>query len=140
MSLFVLDSDIFTLARTFHPTLSARLILAAATHDIAITVVTVEEALGGWYGLLRKARTIDQTTFAYEELAVTARQLNHYEVLSFPRDAILRFDSLVKLKLGVKKNDLRIAAIALEAGGIVVTRNLRDFRRVPSLVCEDWSV
>jgi tRNA(fMet)-specific endonuclease VapC len=140
MSLFVLDSDIFTLARTFHPTLTARITSEAANHDIAVTVITVEEALGGWYALLRKARTIDQTAFAYEELAATARQLTDYDILSFPRDAILRFDALLKLKLGVKKNDLRIAAIALEAGAVVVTRNLRDFRRVPGLTCEDWSV
>ncbi len=42
--------------------------------------------------------------------------------------------------MNIGGNDLKIAAVALEAGGIVVTRNLRDFRRVPGLVCEDWSV
>ena len=57
-----------------------------------------------------------------------------------PQAAIARFDGLAKLKLGVKKNDLRIAAIALEVGGIIVTRNLRDFQRVPGLNCEDWTV
>ncbi len=43
------------------------------------------------------------------------------------------------MKLNVGKNDLRIAAIALENGAIVVTRNERDFRRVPGLAVENWA-
>ena len=44
------------------------------------------------------------------------------------------------MKLNVRANDLRIAAIALENSAIVVSRNLRDFQRVPGLQVEDWSV
>jgi tRNA(fMet)-specific endonuclease VapC len=45
---------------------------------------------------------------------------------------------LVALKLNVGSNDLRIAATALEIGAAVVTRNLRDYSRVPGLQIETW--
>ena len=50
-----------------------------------------------------------------------------------------RFDQLVKLKLNVGSMDLKIAATALELGAIVVTQNVRDFRRVPGLLWDDWT-
>jgi tRNA(fMet)-specific endonuclease VapC len=43
------------------------------------------------------------------------------------------------LKLGVPKMDLRIAAVTLEIGGTVVTRNRRDFQRIAGLAVVDWS-
>lgn len=42
-----------------------------------------------------------------------------------------------KVKIGV--SDLRIAAMVLEQNAILVTRNVRDFRKVPGLRMEDWS-
>ncbi len=37
-------------------------------------------------------------------------------------------------------HDLLIAAIALANGLVLVTNNIREFARVPDLVCEDWTV
>ena len=35
--------------------------------------------------------------------------------------------------------DLRIAAIVQEHQGVLVTRNIRGFARIPGLVLEDWT-
>jgi tRNA(fMet)-specific endonuclease VapC len=54
------------------------------------------------------------------------------------RSSIMRYETLKRMNLNVRKMDLRIAAIVLEHTGVVATRNVRDFRRVPGLLIEDW--
>src|SRR4051794_19758249 len=78
---------------------------------------------------VRKARKPHETADAFAGLAEAAAVFGSFSIMPFPVPAIQRFDALKKLKLNAGPNDLRIAAIALEAGATVVTRNLRDFRR-----------
>jgi len=138
MGLYVLDTDTISLFRQGHEVVCRR-VATCLSDEIATTVITVEEYLTGWYSLVRKARGPEQLERAYRELAEAPQFLAHFQILSFTQPAIARFEELLALKLNIGKMDLRIAAIVLEAGATLVTRNLRDFRRVPGLVIEDWT-
>jgi tRNA(fMet)-specific endonuclease VapC len=112
---------------------------ACAAEDLAITVISVEEQLSGWYRRLRRAKKPDELARVYARLTAAVRSLSRLPILSFSEAAIRLAKSLQTSKLNVRKMDLCIAAIALEHQAIVVSRNVRDFRRVPNLVVEDWS-
>ena len=60
-------------------------------------------------------------------------------IAPYDEAAIARFKQLQKMKLNVGLMDLRIVAVALEQGAILVTANLRDFACIPGLTMEDWT-
>lgn len=138
MSLFVLDSDTLSLLQAGHPQVSARA-ARRAMGELAISVITVDEQLRGWYTLVRRAKKPAQVAHAYDRLAQSVSFLSRTVILPFPESAITVFERLRKAKLGVDGNDLRIAAIALDRDATVVTRNVRDFELIPGLRIEDWS-
>jgi tRNA(fMet)-specific endonuclease VapC len=138
MSLFVLDTDIMTLYQYGHAAIE-RHILAHPAADLAIAVISVEEELTGWYTKLRQARRREELARNYQRLSEAVPFFAQFRILSFTEPAILRYEGLRKAHRTLGKNDLRIAAIALETGAILVTRNVRDFGQVAGLRMEDWS-
>jgi len=136
---YVLDTDTLTLLRCQHSVVLSN-VRAHRTAGVAVTVISLEEQLGGWYSVVRKARQRDDMARAYQSLADTVAFLADFAIRSFTVPAIIRFDSLRAQKLRIGSNDLRIAAIALEANATVVSRNLRDFGRVPGLSAVDWAL
>ncbi len=104
-----------------------------------ITVISLEEQLSGWYNLLRKTKQPDELVTAYQSLIDSLLFLARLSILPLTLPAIARFQHLIGLKLNVGRMDLRIAAIVLEHQGVLITRNVRDFARVPGLVLEDWT-
>jgi tRNA(fMet)-specific endonuclease VapC len=62
------------------------------------------------------------------------------QVLPFDTAAAATFDSLLTQRLRVPSMDLRISAIVLSRGLVLLTRNTSDFGRVPGLVVQDWTV
>jgi tRNA(fMet)-specific endonuclease VapC len=139
MSLYVLDTDILTLYRQGDATVCQN-VAAHPPSELAITVMSVDECMSGWFRLLRQATRSDQLIYAYEQLADSVQFLAGWRILPLTAPSVARYDQLKALKLNVRKMDLRIAAITLENTGTLVTRNLRDFQRVPGLLIENWAV
>jgi tRNA(fMet)-specific endonuclease VapC len=138
MSLHVLDTDTLTLFQEGHPVVTRRF-LSHPADEVAVTVLTVEEQLSGWYTEVRKAKRPERLAWAYRRLAANVRFLARLQILAHDEPAIRRYEQLRKQKVKVGKFDLRIAATVLEHGAVLVTRNLRDFQRIPGLQVEDWS-
>ena len=138
MSLYIFDTDVLSLLQYNHPKVMQQCV-AHFYDDLAITIISVEEQLAGWYSRLRQAKTPDDLAEQYHRMTETVEMLRQFDVITFAKTDILRYQQLAALKLGVGKSDLRIAAIALEHNAVVVTRNRRDFQRVPGLAIEDWS-
>ena len=138
MSLYLFDTDTLTLYERMHPVV-VRNVFYHLADDIRITSITAEEQLAGWFALIRAARTPQQVETAHVRFASALRLLGTWDVIPLTAASAARFQDLLRRRLNVGGNDLRIAAVALEEGATVVTRNLRDFRRVPGLRCEDWS-
>jgi tRNA(fMet)-specific endonuclease VapC len=110
-----------------------------AADQLAISVITVEEQLTGWYTALRQAKDDARREKVYMRLASTVEFLTGWKVLPFTLAAMNRHAAFLRQYRNVKSNDLKIAAIALEFNATVVTCNQRDFSQVAALSLEDWT-
>lgn len=134
MSLYILDTDHVTLHQYGHPQVLAKIQTHAAS-QLAITVVTVEEQMRGRLAQLGRVG-VDLST-AYAQLLKTAEYFCGLRVLPFDPQAQRHFQQLREQKLRIGTLDLRIAAIVLWQEAVLVTRNQRDFERIPGLSFEN---
>jgi tRNA(fMet)-specific endonuclease VapC len=140
MSRFLLDTDTVTLAHYGHPQAIQHLVQHPDS-DIAIPAISVQEQMRGWLARLNRLSVAKDVADWYDFLVKRMFPVwNRYELISFSEPAILRFEQLRAMRLNIGLMDLRISAVALQDGFTVVTRNQRDFNRVPGLTSEDWSV
>ncbi len=138
MSFDVFDTDSLTLFQDGDVEITES-VLNHDAHDLAITVLTIEEQVGGWYSLLRRAKSEQQLVFAYSRMADNVEALSDLRVLRCNAEAVRLSHNFRANKIRIGTMDLRIAATVISHGGILVTRNRRDFEQVPGLVMEDWS-
>ena len=109
-----------------------------AAEDIVTTIVSFQEQVQGWLAFLNQSRRDEQILRAYAELEKIRRCFQEMNVLPFDAAALDLSKSLRKRCGRLGTLDLRIASIARTIDSNLLSRNLRDFRRVPELVVEDW--
>ncbi|MCI0485749.1 MAG: type II toxin-antitoxin system VapC family toxin [Blastocatellia bacterium] len=136
MNLYVFDTDHVTLHQHNHPQVIAKL-QTCAPENVAVTVVTLQEQMRGRLAQIERRGV--NLTLAYDQLRATAEYFCGLTVLPFDAEAQLQFQRLRERKIRIGTLDLRIAAIVLSRNAILITRNQRDFERVPGLSTEDWS-
>jgi tRNA(fMet)-specific endonuclease VapC len=139
VSLWVLDTDHVSLLQRGNPLVSQRL-EAVNPEEIAVTIVTVEEQFGGRLHVIRQGSSRDEILLAYDRLMTTLKYFGTVNVLDFDEDAWNCYTDLVSQKIRIGTRDLRIAAVVMSKNAILVTRNRRDFERVPGLRFEDWTI
>jgi tRNA(fMet)-specific endonuclease VapC len=137
--MFILDTDTVTLLQHEQGRVVER--IRRAEREVVTTVITRVEILRGRFAAVLKAADGDQLVLAQQRLVESETHLRRVPVLPVEAGAAAEFDRLrqdKKLKK-IGRVDLLIAAITLANRATLVTRNAKDFRRVPGLEIENWA-
>jgi tRNA(fMet)-specific endonuclease VapC len=99
---------------------------------MAISSITLSELIYE----AEKSSNVDKNLEAIEEF------VSHLDVLPYDAKASQHYGqikaALEKRGEIIGENDIHIAAHAISQGLILVTNNLREFKRVPNLARENW--
>lgn len=132
--MFCLDTNIWSyLLRQPNEPLIRR-IKACHSADLCLTELIRAELL---FGALRSSRAeilkdrIEKLLAPYVRLPFDSQAAVHYAEIR---------THLERAGTPISPNDLIIAATVRAANATLVTANIREFSRIPDLLCEDWTM
>ena len=139
----LLDTDHFTILqreiRLGGGALQARLAFLPV-EDVQVSIVSFQEQVQGWMAWINRVRKPDEILRGFADLQDLLRNYSELVVLPFDRPALAEFMHFKSQRIRIGTFDLRIASIAKANGVKLLSRNLRDFRLVPGLDVEDWTI
>lgn len=103
------------------------------------TIIIYEEQMRGWLTRAAQANTSERMVAAYARLSRHVETFANLMIFPFDAAAAEQYETLVRMRVRIGTQDLKIAAICLALKVPLLTRNLRDFNKVPGLRAEDWS-
>jgi tRNA(fMet)-specific endonuclease VapC len=136
--MFILDTDHVTLYQHGNLNVGKRLNLLTSG-QLATTIITYAEQISGRLAVVHRAQKSPERIQAYFWLQQTLQFFCRTPILPFNEAAAQEFQRISTLKLRIGTQDLLIAAIVLAHRAVLLTRNRRDFVRVPGLEIEDWT-
>jgi tRNA(fMet)-specific endonuclease VapC len=89
-------------------------------------------------GALSRSKSATAEVQTYTRLQQHLQTFRRMTVLPYDDAAASVANGLRKLRVGTM--DLKIASIVLASDAVLITRNIADFRLVPGLRTEDWSI
>jgi tRNA(fMet)-specific endonuclease VapC len=138
---YILDTDHLTLLQRDDSPDGNRLRRRLETvpeEGVATSIISFEEQSRGWLAAISSAKSTSDLIAAYQRLIQLLYNYRKLIVREFNESAAAHFNRLKRSRIRVGSNDLRIASIALARNEILLTRNTKDFSKVPNLKFEDW--
>ncbi len=102
------------------------------------TIVSVEEVLRGLLAQIAGAKGNQRLIVMYARFQKAVLGLGQFTILAWDAAAADAFEKLRQHRLKIGTMDLRIACVVLANNATLLSRNLKDFKRVPELKVEDW--
>lgn len=140
---YLLDTDHISFLQRRSSVEFTRLILRMGQYsqdDFALSIVSLHEQVLGAHDFINRGQTNNDVVRGYTLLMEILQSFSSAPILPFDVEAIAIFEDLRRQKIKVSTMDLRIATIALSRNLVLLTRNERDFSKVPDLVTENWTV
>lgn len=141
--MIILDTDHLTLVQQKDSTeglrIRARVAQRMPQEYPATTLITYEEQMRGWMAATAKAQKPYEQIQVYKRLMLHLDNYRKIRVIAYDEMAVAQLEQLRTQRIRVGTMDLKIAAIALLHGALLLSRNLADFCRVPGLRVEDWT-
>jgi tRNA(fMet)-specific endonuclease VapC len=104
----------------------------------ATTIITVEEMMRGWMAAIRRIDDPTRQIAAYSKLQRLFQFFSTWKILEWDVPSVNHFLGLRRSGVRIGTMDLKIASIALANNAKLLTRNAKDFDRVPDLDSDDW--
>ena len=132
MAQYLLDTNICIYIAKRHPPEVLNRFESLQVGDVAMSIITYGELLFG----------AEKSQSSKRALANLHRFAELVPVLPLPQSAAIHYGTiratLEKAGTPIGANDLWIAAHALAENIVLVSNNLREFKRVPELKLENW--
>jgi tRNA(fMet)-specific endonuclease VapC len=108
--------------------------------EVATTIISYEEPMRGWMAYIARTRSITQQVEAYRRLRPQLENYCRSPVFPFDEQAAVMLQRLRRARIRIGMMDLKIAVIALSHDATLLSRNFANFRQIPALRVEDWTV
>ena len=138
MQIHIFDTDHLSLYGHGNPSLITR--LEERQIQLTTTAINVEEQLRGRLAQISEIKDGENQSTAYQYLTDTMLMLSEFDILPYDATAREIYQSLKAHRIRVGTQDLRIASIVIANDGILLTRNRKDFEKIPKLIIEYWTL